>query len=667
MTETPTETSRWARLGRLIREAGRRRVLPVGAVYFVSAWLLVEVASVVLPTFDAPRWMLRSLIIAVVAGFPVAIVLAWIFDITPRGIVRTKTQIEPDSKAQPKKLAIDATQTKIVAALPFVNRSPLEDDAFFADGMHDELLMRISTISAIQVISRTSVMRYRDTLKSIPEIAAELGAAVVLEGAVQRSGTRVRVIAQLIDGATDVHLWAQTFDRELTTDNLFEIQAEITRLIATELHAALSGADEAVLKESAPTQSLAAYDAYLRGRLLARSEAAGEREIRQAIETFDTAIAADPKFAEPQAGKARAQLTLYWFFGWDKHWVEAARDAVARAQALAPLAVETQLAEAYYHYWGKLDYEHAETALNKVLARAPGNPEAWACKAYVVRRAGRLSECIEALEKALRLNPMLIDLPMELATTLASVGRFDEADLQLNHVRALAPNSPFTAYYAGDVGYWKGRSDLAWNGASHPVDEVDFVYLYRRVFHAINTRDAEKIRLALDDWPANFHRTASFPATFEMYRAMALTSLGRDDEAGAVLDEISSLLGNLPDPYPGGWAPDAPYFPVTLPGLLRDLGQVQRAADDYDKNAPRDDFAKINHYHAIATAFVLAGDNTSALDYLQRLLPIFGPPAYLPMSITPAYDTLRNDPRYQKIASAYETWNKNREVSGFTN
>lgn len=654
MADPPTQASRWARLTSLLREAGRRRVLPVGAVYFVSAWLLVEVGSVVLPTFDAPQWILRGLIIAVVAGFPVAIVLSWIFDITPRGIVRTGDQIEAVQATPSENLADDGSAIKVVAALPFVNRSPHADDAFFADGMHDELLMRISTITAIQVISRTSVMRYRDTLKPIPEIASELGAAVVLEGAVQRSGTRVRVIAQLIDGITDVHLWAQTFDRELTTDNLFDIQAEITRLIASELHAAFSGADEVALKESAPTQSLVAYDAYLRGRLLARSEAAGEREIRQAITAFDAAIAADPKFAEPHAGKARAQLTLYWFFGWDPQWVTAARDAVANALSLAPASLETLLADAYYHYWGKLDFEHAEASLNKVLQRAPNNPEALACKAYVVRRAGRLAESIAALEKALRLNPMLIDLPMELATTLASVGRFREADLQLNHVRALAPDSPFTAYYAGDVGYLQGRSELAWQGASRPVDEVDFVYLYRRVFHAINTRDPDKIRHALDDWPADFHRTDSFPATFEMYEAMALISMGHDDEARGVLAGISAALAALQDPYPGGWAPDAPYFPVTLPGLLRDLAAVRHAADDYDANAPRDEFAKINHYHAIAAGFALAGDNDKALDYLERLPVIFGPSAYMPMSITPAYDTLRNDPRFKAIASACE-------------
>lgn len=546
----------------------------------------------------------------------------------------------------------------IIAVLPFANRSPLPDDAFFADGVHDELLTQLAQLSALQVISRTSMMRYRDTLQPVPEIARELGATVVVEGAVQRAGKRVRINVQLIDGVRDTHLWAQNFDRELTPDNLFDIQSEITRAIADRLHATLTGSDEAALTATAPTRSLAAYDAYLRGHLLLRSEAAGEAEMHRAVAAFDEALAADAEFAAALAGKARALLCLYWFFGWDPGLVDTAGDAIQRAKALAPDTVDTLLAEAYYHYWGKLDYAAAEAALNRVLVNAPNNAEALACKAYVIRRDGRFSESIGLLQQARRLNPMLVDLSMELATTLATFGQFAQANALLAQARTLDAQSAFTAYYAGDIGYLQGRADLAWEGASIVVEQPDFVYFYRRAFHGLHTGNADTIRHALDDWQASFHQTAQFPLTFDLYQAMALQALQQDAAAAALLDALRLRAQAMQDPYPGGWKPDAPYFPVTLPGLLRDRAAVHALVAAYEREARADAFGRFNHYHAIAAAFARAGDPAAALDYLEKLADLYGPQTYLAMAITPEYGVLRAEPRYLALAAACEAWAK---------
>lgn len=547
---------------------------------------------------------------------------------------------------------------RIIAVLPFANRSPLQDDAFFADGVHDELLTQIAQLSALQVISRTSMMRYRETVLPIPVIAHELGATAVVEGSVQRAGKRVRINVQLIDGTRDTHLWAQNFDRELTPDNVFDIQTEITRSIADRLHATLTGNDEAALATSAPTKSLAAYDAYLRGQLLLRSEAAGETEMHRAAAAFDEALAADADFAAAWAGKARTQLCLYWFFGWDPALVEAAGEARARAQMLAPDAVDTLLAEAYYHYWGRLDYPAAEVALDRVLTHAPNNAEALACKAYVIRRAGRFSESIALLQKALRLNPMLVDLSMELATTLSIFGHFVQANELLERVRKLDAQSAFTAYYAGDIGYHQGRADLAWQGANVAVDEPDFVYFYRRAFHGLHTRDADKIEHALADWPEGSRHTPQFPLTFELYKSMALQVLHRDEEAQGLLAMLQARVAATSEPYPGGWKPDAPYFPVTLPGLLRDREAVRAAVAAYEREAPADAFGRFNHYHAIAAAFARTGETAPALDYLEKLATLYGPNAYLAMAITPEYDVLHHEPRFKALASACADWTK---------
>lgn len=546
--------------------------------------------------------------------------------------------------------------SSVLAVLPFANRSALAEDAFFADAVHDELLTQIARLSSMQVISRTSVMRFRDTLQPIPEIARQLGAMAVVEGSVQRAGSRVRINVQLVDGTRDTHLWAENFDRELTPDNVFDIQTEITRSIATQLHARLSGSDQAALDKPAPTQSLAAYDWYLRGQLLVRSEAAGEGEIRAAIDAFDHALAADPDFAEALAGKARAQLCLYWFYGWDPAWVERARSAVERARKLAPEAIDTLLAVAYFHYWGELDYAAAETALNRILAQAPNNAEALACKAYVVRRDGRFSEALMLLEQARRLDPMLIDLSLELAFTLTAFGRFDEARRLDAKIRTLDAHSAFTAVNAGDIGYLQGRADLAWQGASIEVTEPDFAFCYRRAWHAINTRDEALIGQALSDWPAELRRTAHFPLTWEIYQAMAARVLGQRDHEQTLLDALQARIRTMDSPYPGGWKPDAPYFPVTVPGLLGDADAVHAAVAEYRQNAVPDAFGILNPYHAIAAALAQAGDHAGALDYLERLADTFGPNAWLPMSITPAYDSLRDQARFQRLQTNCSAW-----------
>ncbi len=559
-------------------------------------------------------------------------------------------------RATDRSVSTSSSLAKVVAVLPFANRSPLADDAFFADGVHDELLTQISKLASVQVISRTSVMGYRDSSKSIPDIASELGAMVILEGAVQRAGQRVRINVQLIDGKTDTHIWADTYDRELTPENIFDIQSDITREIADAMHAALSPEDELLLSGQAPTNNLAAYDAYLRGKQKMRSEATGEQDFHSAIEDFDHAIAVDPQFAEPHANKARAYLTLYWFFGWDTRWLNLAKSSVERAVMLAPNSIETLLAQAYYQYWGLLDLEQAERVLNRVLEISPQNTEAWACKSYVIRRTGRFAESISALKKAMRLDPMLVDLPMELSNTLGAIGHVWQAMEMLDRVRTLSPKSNFTAIVAADVFHLTGQAQPAYEAASAEVDREDFIYYYRRSFHALNTADPKVIEASFATWPSEFRGTPMFPETFNLYKATALKVQGKEDELDTLLAGIQQRLCSLSDPYPGGWLPEAAYYPVTLPGLMGDLHGVQAAVEDYHAHAKRDLFATLYHYHSISTAYLFCGDKDNALTYLEKLVDIFGPASYLAMSIMPQYRELHSQTRYIALQSACQRW-----------
>ena len=438
----------------LLAELRRRNVIRMAGLYLVGAWLATQVAGTVLPIFGAPDWMARAVVILLAIGFIPTLVISWVFELTPQGLRREDELSErrstysgvdrrarrSDASADEKVasaqtarrldrtiivvllvalvyFAVDkfflATQfgaaTKaevtqasssnrdLIAVLPFRNRSAATGDEYFVEGIHDDLLTQLSKVAGFKVISRTSMMHYVDSKLSIPEIAQELGAAVVLEGAVQRSGDQVRVNVQLIDGNTDVHLWAEIYDRALNTETLFEIQADIAKAIANAMKLVLSSAEASTLA-SGSTHNLQAYEAFLQGKLLAALDRATPERMQSAIQQFDRAIALDPQFADAWSRKVRAQLTSYWYGFSDVSSRDAAIVSMEQARRLAPEAMETWLAQAYIYYWGSRDYDSAEATLARVLERAPELAEAWCPRTCfrVVEGGARRRDSVEA-------------------------------------------------------------------------------------------------------------------------------------------------------------------------------------------------------------------------------------------------------------------------------
>ena len=267
------------------------------------------------------------------------------------------TPVEAIAQARPKK-------NKSIAVLPFTNRSPDANDAYFTDGVHDDLLTQLAKIDAFSVISRTSVLEYRDTEKNLKQIGQELGVANIMEGAVQRSGNRVRINVQLIDAVSDEHLWAEVYDRELTTENLFDIQSEIAQSIADALQATLTDSEIANVSD-VPTENVAAYELYLQGKRFAL----GETEIGYdtAVDLYMEAIKLDPGFKLAWVGLAYVYVSNYWTYGGDPKDRDKARDAIDRAKAIDPDFPELYMAEGAYYYWGLLDYETALLNLDKAI------------------------------------------------------------------------------------------------------------------------------------------------------------------------------------------------------------------------------------------------------------------------------------------------------------
>jgi TolB-like protein/Flp pilus assembly protein TadD len=436
-------------------ELRRRNVLRLAATYALVAWILIEAGSVLLPTFGVPDWVFRAYVIIIFVGFAVALLFAWVFEITPDG-VKLESEIDRDAQAARKSgrsngiiialLAIalgvsitfnitgvrnqsDAPATAMVAldsvaVLPFTSRSSDPDNQFFADGIHDDLLARLADIDSLRVISRTSVNEYRETTKNLREIGAELNVATIVEGAVQRSGDQVRITVQLINAETDEHIWAQTYDRELTANNVFHIQSEISSQITTALQAALTP-DEQIRLAAIPTQSIEALSLYSAARnnlYLRRFET-----LQEARRQFEEAIEIDPDYAQAYAGLAETIIVTYTNHGTmdAENTFRLTRQAVDRA-----LDIDPQLAEAHaveglllYEQWkvARIDDRNLEAAqsFERAMALNPNLANTYVWFASLHESEGATQDAIYLLDKALQIDPLgripYINLPVNYA------------------------------------------------------------------------------------------------------------------------------------------------------------------------------------------------------------------------------------------------------------
>lgn len=426
----PSAASRSAALKQFFVELKRRKVYRVAVAYVVVAWVLVQVATQVFPIFEVPNWTARLVVLALGLGFPIAVILAWAYDITPSGIKRTE-----------EALPVPAAPEKSIAVLPFENLSDDRENTFFADGVHDDILSSLARIADLKVISRTSVQQYRKGARNLREIGECLGVAHVLEGTVRRSGNRVRVNAQLINARTDTHIWAESFDRELT--DLFAIQSELAERIVRALQANLSPTEMAGLQEQ-PTKSVDAYDLYVRARDLFRWSGIGDphENGEKALPLLEQALARDPQFALAHYLASRIHGELFWF-GYDKSPARLAQSKAAAETALRlrPEMGEGHLALAFYHYYSSRDYESAIRELTLAQRVLPNDSDVASALGVIERRRGRWEESVMHLERARQLDPRNISALWNLSETLTFLRRYPAADRVLAEAAAISPDA----------------------------------------------------------------------------------------------------------------------------------------------------------------------------------------------------------------------------------
>jgi len=455
-------------------ELRRRNVYKVAVAYAIVGWLLVQVATQVFPFLEIPNWVVRLVIALVIIGFPIALVIAWAFEATPQGIQRTEVADAMSTAPGKKKHAwifvvifgaaisvglffigrytgrhtasASELSAKSIAVLPFDNLSRDPDNAYFAEGVQDEILTRLAKVADLKVISRTSTQRFKSTPGNLPEIAKQLGVVHILEGSVQKANDQVRVNVQLINALTDAHLWADTYDRKLI--DIFSVESEIAKTIADTLQAKLTGSEKTAIAK-APTANTEAYELYLKGRSFWEKRSGDN--IPKAIAFFEQAIARDPNYALAYAGLSAAYILSPFYAGADRRDASAkAKEAALKALRLDPNLAEAHLALGKVFFFSEIDLAGAMREYKRAIELKPNDADAhhWYGN-DTLSALGQFEEAIAEGNRSVELDPLSIVINVDLGVTFYYAHRYDDAARQLRKTLEIDPTSFYTHYNLG--------------------------------------------------------------------------------------------------------------------------------------------------------------------------------------------------------------------------
>ncbi|WOJ97739.1 hypothetical protein R0137_03985 [Congregibacter brevis] len=455
-------------MSNVLKELRRRRVFRTLALYIVGTWGLLQIADVLFPAIGLAESDMRYLLIIAIAGFPVALVFGWMFDISSDGIHRTAAASAEDLEERnplrgadylilvslmavlgliaygvvenAENIATSKTDETVIGetsnwrrgdgppmigVLPFSHLGGSEDGEFFANGVHDDLLTSLSKISGLRIISRTSVLQYVGTTKAIPEIGRELRADAILEGGIRVSGNQIRINAQLIDARSDEHLWAETYDRELTASNIFEVQSEIARAISTALQTTLTQ-DENDDLDIVPTSNLAAYRAYHEIMQWRDTIHLDDSTRAEFVEGLEKAFSLDPAFTRPMA-ELVGTLALSMYRKPNKEALARVEELINRIGEIAPDSTDHFIAQSFYFYYVLEDFDRAIAFIEKAQARAPSDARLLDIQSWIQRRQGDFEGWLESSKKAQQLAPKDLGIGLRLVARLMGMHRYDEA------------------------------------------------------------------------------------------------------------------------------------------------------------------------------------------------------------------------------------------------
>jgi TolB-like protein len=649
-------------------EVKRRKVYRVAAGYVVVAGGLIQLASAVFPAWELPSWALRLVIILLLIGFPIALILAWALEVTPQGI-RT-TQPAPSGRRRRRNIValvgigvvVSAAAgffllprasahriDKSIAVLPFENFSDDKENAYFADGIQDDILTNLSKIGDLKVISRTSVMPYRGKEKNVREIARALGVSAVLEGSVRKDKNRVRVNVQLINAVNDEHIWSDVYDRDLT--DVFAIQTDLAKKIAEELHAKLSPTEKEQMTRK-PTENGEAYLAFVQAHNFHR-EVEDFSKLKQAEQLYERALQLDPNFALAAASYSRLESWIYHTYEPIAERAERSRSLANRALQLQPDLPEGHLALGFSIYYVERDFNRALGELALAQKGLPNESEVYLAIGAIQRRQGKWAESNANLEKAVELSPNETWPMQNLVLNYQMERRFDDANKLIDRALKLAPDS-FTLWSIKSQLELseKGTFEVVERGApkfaEKPMDETMRMHfnlglaqvrvLQRRYAEALQLSESVKDEVVATD-PESL---------MSKYGGIGVAKKGLGDEAGAreaflKMKEVAEKWRNE--------APDEAKRHEPLAEALAWLGEKDAAIAEAKRATELmpeslDAFDGPVCTQRLAEVYLIVGEYDKAIELTDGLLTRPSQVTVANVRISPIWDPVRQDPRF---------------------
>jgi TolB-like protein/Flp pilus assembly protein TadD len=662
--------SRSVAMSGFFEELKRRKVYRVAAAYMIAAGGAIQLASAAFPAWELPNWALRLVIVVLLMGFPIALILAWAYDITAQGVRATPTPAVPGSHRRRNMVMLVVTGViisaaagffllprvsahkcdKSIAVLPFENLSDEKENAYFADGIQDDVLTNLSKIGDLKVISRTSVMPYRGKASNVREIGKTLGVGAILEGSVRRIGNRVRVNVQLINADTDEHMWAEDYDRDLT--DVFAIQTDLAQQIVRELQAKLSPMEKAQI-ERRPTENGEAYLAFMQGHEMFYRADKFRSNTEKAEQLFEKATKLDPNFAG-------AFAALAWVHDWNYHDFdptparkEKARAAAVEALHLQPNLPEAHLAMGFYYYYCERDYQAALDEFAIAKLSLPNSPEVYMAIGAIERRQGKWKESTANLQKAASLSPKDAWVLQNLADNYYATRSFEAADKIFDRAIEAAPSSfgprAEKAKLAID---WKGDLSVMETALTQVPTGVDpdGLVTFARVQLLLLQRKFSGALAVLQQSPQD---ASHFDKPRELFEGAIYTFLNDKEKAFSAFERARPIAEKALRE-----SPDDASRHVTLGLILAGLGEKELAIAEGKRAVQllpesQDAFDGPKMTVALAQIYAWTGESDQAIQLLDRSLST-------PMGITvpflkldPMWEPLRNDPRFQALIDRY--------------
>jgi len=558
-------------------ELKRRNVYKVAVAYGVVAWLLMQVASQIFPFFDIPNWVVRLVVVLLIIGFPVALIIAWAFEVTPEGIKRTEAADAAGQRsrgvawiyvvliglalsvglffvgrftagrATPRlSEAATAIPEKSIAVLPLVNESGDPKDEYFSDGLSEELIAALAQISGLKVIGRSSSFRFKDRKEEPKKIGEKLGVSTLLDGTVRKQGDRVRIVAALVNTTDGIQLWTRTFDRELK--DIFAVQQEIAKAVAESLKVKLFGTQEN--PSQIATNNVEAHNAYLQGHFhfLRRNV----DDYGKAISYFDRALELDPNYALAYAERAEAWTMIGDLTGQRPTAYPKARSDAERAVAIAPGLAEARAALGWVRFFGEWKFADGLSELKRAKELSPTNPTANDLLARVIVYLGRIDEAERQAREAVELDPLSVATQFNLARVLFIAGKLDEADAAGRKLTELQPSSSSSHRWQVLVAVQRGDGETALREAQLEPNDGFRSFELALAYHVLG--DRKEADAALADLIAHardgfaYQIAQVYAVRGEADKAFEWLQISFDDHDGGTLGlAVDPLLRGLHD------------------------------------------------------------------------------------------------------------------------